>query len=114
MISNNLNVGLLAADCSIYTRCINLKVDYRKNRMDMLVFTPVEFNTLEILAKHSSFLLDKTISSKKTFSRVLQLVGLLLQGLKNLLSLYFTLKIDSSINISISHKLEHSEVFCQF
>ena len=51
MISDNPNVSLGIVDCSLYTRRISLKDDYHKNRMDMLAYTPVEFNYLETLAK---------------------------------------------------------------
>ena len=51
MISDNLNVSLGVVDCSLYTRRIALKDDYHKKRMDMLAYTPVEFNYLEPLAK---------------------------------------------------------------
>ena len=51
MISDNPNVSLGFVDCSIYTRRIALKDDYRKKRMDMLSYTPVELNYLETLAK---------------------------------------------------------------
>ena len=51
MISDNPNVRLGIVDCSLYTRRIALKDDYHKKRMDMLAYTPVEFNYLETLAK---------------------------------------------------------------
>ena len=51
MISDHPNVCLGIVDCSLYTRRIALKNDYHKKRMDMLAYTPVEFNYLEILAK---------------------------------------------------------------
>ena len=51
MISVNPNVKLGIVDCSLYTRRIALKDDYHKKRMDMLAYTPVEFNYLETLAK---------------------------------------------------------------
>ena len=51
MISDNLNVNLGIVDCSLYTRRIALKNDYHKKQMDMLAYTPVEFNYLETLAK---------------------------------------------------------------
>ena len=51
MISDNPNVSLGIVDCSLYTRCIALKHDYHKKRMDMLAYTPVEFNYSETLAK---------------------------------------------------------------
>ena len=52
-ISDNPNVSLGIVDCSLYTRRIALKDDYHKKRMDMLAYTPVEFNYLETLAKTS-------------------------------------------------------------
>ena len=51
MISDNPNVSLGIVDCSLYTRRIALKDYYHKKRMDMLAYTPVEFNYLETLAK---------------------------------------------------------------
>ena len=51
MISDNPNLSLGIVDCSLYTRRIALKDDYHKKRMDMLAYTPVEFNYLETLAK---------------------------------------------------------------
>ena len=51
MISDNPNVSLGIVDCSLYTRRIALKDDYHKKRMDMLAYTPVEFNYFEALAK---------------------------------------------------------------
>ena len=51
MIRDNPNVSLGIVDCSLYTRRIALKDDYHKKRMDMLAYTPVEFNYLETLAK---------------------------------------------------------------
>ena len=50
MISDNPNVSLGIVDCSLYTRRIALKDDYHKKRMDMLAYTPVEFNYLETIA----------------------------------------------------------------
>ena len=51
IISDIPNVGLGIVDCSLHTRRIALKGDYHKKRMDMLAYTPVEFNYLETLAK---------------------------------------------------------------
>ena len=51
MISDNPNVSLANVDCSLYTRRIALKDDFYKKRMDMLAYTPVEFNYLKLLAK---------------------------------------------------------------
>ena len=50
MISDSPNVSLGVVDCSLYTRRIALNDDYHKKRMDMLAYTPVEFNYLETLA----------------------------------------------------------------
>ena len=44
MISENPNVSLGIEDCSLYTRCIALKDDYHKKRMDMLAYAPVDHN----------------------------------------------------------------------
>ena len=41
MISDNPNVSLRTADCSVYTRRIAPKKDYHKERMNMLAYTPV-------------------------------------------------------------------------
>ena len=51
VISDNPNVSPGIVDCSLYTRRIALKDDYHEKRMDMLAYTPVEFNYLETLAK---------------------------------------------------------------
>ena len=51
MISVNPNISLGIVDCSFYTRRIAIKGDCHKKRMDMLAYTPVEFNYLETLAK---------------------------------------------------------------
>ena len=51
MISDNPNVSLGIVDCSLYNRRITLKDDYHKKRMDMLAYSPVEYNYLEALAK---------------------------------------------------------------
>ena len=51
MISDNANVSLGFVDCSLYTRRFDLKYDYHKKRIDMLVYVPIENNCLETLAK---------------------------------------------------------------
>ena len=52
MISDNASVSLGIVSCSLYTRrIIAFKDDYHEKRMDMLGYTPVEFNYLETLAK---------------------------------------------------------------
>ena len=52
MISDKPIDSLGIVDCSLYTRCIALKDDYHKKRMEMLAYTPVDFNYLETLAKN--------------------------------------------------------------
>ena len=51
MISDNPNVSLGIVDGSLYNRRITLKDDYHRKRMDMLAYSPVEYNYLETLAK---------------------------------------------------------------
>ena len=51
MVNDNPNLSFGIVECSLYNRHIALKDDSRKERMDMLVYTPVEFNYLETLAK---------------------------------------------------------------
>ena len=51
MISDNPKVSLGFVDCSLYTPRIVLNDDYHKKRIDMVAYTPVEFNYLETLAK---------------------------------------------------------------
>ena len=51
MTSDNPNVSLGIVDCSLYTCRIALTDDYHKKRMDTLAYNPVEFNSLETLAK---------------------------------------------------------------
>ena len=51
LIGDNPNVSLGIVDCSLYTRRIALRDDYHGKRMDMLAYTPEEFNYLESLAK---------------------------------------------------------------
>ena len=51
MISDNPNVSLGIVDCSLSTRLIAPNDDYHKKRLDMLAYTPVEFNNSEPLAK---------------------------------------------------------------
>ena len=76
MISDNLNVSLGIADCSLYTRRIALKDDYHKKRKDMLAYTPVEFNHLETLAKtfiipsRQNHFIQENISNKAPVRRI--------------------------------------------
>ena len=50
MISDNPYVSLRTVDSSLYNRRITLKDDYHKKRMDMLAYSPVEYNYLGTLA----------------------------------------------------------------
>ena len=77
LISDNPNVSLGIVDCSLYTRRFDLRVDYHKNRMIMLAYTPVVYNYLETLL--SSFLRDNTSSTKEVFLTLLQFVELQLE-----------------------------------
>ena len=109
MISDKPNVSLGIVDCSLYTRRIALKDDYHKKWMDMLAYTPVDINYLETLAKTFIISARQNQFIQKTFSTMLQFVGLLLQWIQTLHSLNLLLKIHSGINILISDKLEYSE-----
>ena len=51
MISENPNVNLGIVDCPLYTHRVALKDDYHRKRMDMLAYTPLEFNYSETLEK---------------------------------------------------------------
>ena len=53
MISDKPNVSLGIVHCSLYTRRTAFKDDYDKKRMEMLAYTPVEGNCMEILPKTS-------------------------------------------------------------
>ena len=81
MISDNPNVSLGIVDCSLYTRRIALKDDYHKKRMDMLAYTPVEFNYLETFAKTFIFpARQNQFNQENIFNNApVQFVGLLLQ-----------------------------------
>ena len=76
MISDNPNVSVGIVDCEFYTPRIALKDDYHKKRMDMLAYTPVEFNCSETLAKtfiiparKNQFILEN-IFNKAPFRRI--------------------------------------------
>ena len=68
-----------------------------------LVWSSTTWNFLQRLSS------DKTNSFNKTFSTMLQFVGLLLQWIQTMDSLDLILKIHSGINNLISDKLEYSE-----
>ena len=51
MISDNPNISIGIADCSLYTPRFALKDDYKKQRMDMLAYTSVDFSCLDTLSK---------------------------------------------------------------
>ena len=65
MISDNPNVSLGIVGCSVCTRRIALKDDYHKKRMDMLAYTPVEFNFFGISCKN----FYQSCQTKPVFSR---------------------------------------------
>ena len=67
----------------------------------------------KLLQRLSWFLPDKTSSFKKTFSTMLQFVGLLLQWIQTLHSLDLRLKIISGIKNLSSDRLEYSEGISQ-
>ena len=78
-ISDNSNISLGIVDCSLYIYRFALKDDYHRKRMHMSAYTPVEFNFLETLAKTFIIPARQNHSFEKTFSTMLQFVGLLLQ-----------------------------------
>ena len=51
MISDNPIVSLGNVDFSLYTPCMALRGVFPKKRMEMLAYTPVEFNYMETLAE---------------------------------------------------------------
>ena len=67
MISDNPNVSLGIVDCSHYTRCFGLKDEYHTKRMDMLAYTPVEFNLLSFANHHTCE--AKSIHSTRHFQK---------------------------------------------
>ena len=69
-ISDNPNVSLGIVDCSLYTRRIALKDDYRKKRRDMLAYAPVEYKYLENFGKDIHHTCQtKPIHSRKHFQQ---------------------------------------------
>ena len=67
MISDNPKVSVEIFGSSLYTRPIALKDAYHKKRMDMLAYTPVEFNFLETYAKTYHSCQTKPLLSRKQF-----------------------------------------------
>ena len=53
MISHNPPVSLGIVDSSNYNRCIAVKDDYHKKRIEMLAVAPVEYNYMGTLSKTS-------------------------------------------------------------
>ena len=51
MISDNPNVSLGIADCTLYNRRVALKDDFQKKRVGMIAHTSLEFKYLETLVK---------------------------------------------------------------
>ena len=70
MITDNPNVTHGFVDCSLYTRCIGLKVDYHKKRMDMLAYM-LRWNTTiwKLWQRHLSFHPVKINSPRKLFQQ---------------------------------------------
>ena len=108
-ISDNPNVSLGIVDSSLYTRRIALKDEYHKKRMDMLAYTPVEFNYLETLAK--TFIIptrqNQFIHENIFNNAPVRLIAIAMNT--NSAFTGFIPKNHSGINNLISDKLEHSE-----
>ena len=51
MISRNPHVSLGIVDCSLYNRRLTLSDEYHKKKMDMLAYSPVQYNFMETVAK---------------------------------------------------------------
>ena len=113
MISDNPNVSIGIADCSIYTRRIDLKDDYHKKPMDMLAHTPVESNYLEtptytsIIPARQNQLIQENIFNNGPVRRIAIAMN------TNSAFTGFYKKIHSGINSLISDKLEYSEEVSQ-
>ena len=108
MISDNPNVSLGIVDCFHFTLVVLLsRMNITRNEWTCLL-TLLWCSTIwKLLQSLSSFLTDKTISFKKTFSTKLQFVGLLLQWRQTLHSLDLFLKIHSGIKNLILENSEH-------
>ena len=79
MVGGNHNVTLEIVHFSLSTRGIVLRDDCHKKQTDLLVYTPVEFNYLETLGKTFITPARQNQFSQKTFSSMLEFIGLLLQ-----------------------------------
>ena len=89
------------------------RVNTTRNEWTCLHIRPGSTTTWKLLQRLSSFLPDKTSSIKKTFSTMLQFVGLPLQRIKTLHSLGLTLKMHFSINKLISDTWDYSNEISQ-
>ena len=99
MISDNPYVSLGTVDCSLYNGRITLKDDYHKKRMDMLAYSPVEYNYLGTLAKN--FIVparQNQFIQKKTFSTRQPSDGMPMQRTHILFSRVSPLKINTGIS----------------
>ena len=76
MTSDNPNISPQIVDCSLYTRRIAFKIRYHKKRIDMLAYTPVEFNYFETLAKTFIIPARQNQFSQGNLLTMLQFVGL--------------------------------------
>ena len=113
MISDNPNVSLGIVDCSLYTRRFALKDDYHKKQLDMLAYTPVEFNCLKTLAKtfiipaRQNQFIQENLFNNAPIRRIA-----IAMNTNSATPLDLKLKINSGINLS-SDKLEYSEEVSQ-
>ena len=75
MVTDNPNASLRIIGCSLYTRRI-AKYDYHKKRMDMLAYTPVEFNYFEppartfIIPSGQNLLIEENIFNNAPILRI--------------------------------------------
>ena len=93
---------------------IKIEDDYHKKRMDMLAYSPVEINYLEVLAKifHQSKQ-TKRAPPRKQFQQGSSWWGCYFNEYKIFISLDHTLKFHSKINNLISVNLEYLEKVSQ-
>ena len=115
LITDNPNVSLEIVDCSLYTRRIALKDDYHKERMDMLAYTPMEYNYLETLAntfiipaRQNQFLQENLFKNDPVRRIAIAMNRLCVNRI-----LGFYIGNPSGISILISDKLEYAEEVSQ-
>ena len=116
MISDNPIVSLRIVDCSLYTGRTAVGDDYHKGRMDMLAYTPVEFNYMETLA--NTFIIparQNQFNQENIFNNApVRQIAIAIKKNTALTGSYTkTLNILFRLNSLISEKLEYSELFNQ-